>query len=211
MITSVPIKKYRKLKTKYNEIKEERNFFKRGYYEIKEELKDFQDEFTKLKGRMAQHDNPHTPSSQKPIGQKDNRSGRRDKPRKTKSGKSKKSGAQKGHVGTTSRPKPTQLKTHTPEMCPLCGTSDLEVTGTESIEITDRPPRPKAVTTQHITKTCRCLNCGHKEIRPKVHTGWDFEDSQSCAIMDRDNKNEAVLPAPEKPQPKAIPSHGRYQ
>ena len=210
MITSVPIKKYRKLKTKYNEIKEERNFFKRGYYEIKEELKDFQDEFTKLKGRMAQHDNPHTPSSQKPIGQKDNRSGRRDKPRKTKSGKSKKSGAQKGHVGTTSRPKPTQLKTHTPEMCPLCGTSDLEVTGTESIEITDRPPRPKAVTTQHITKTCRCLNCGHKEIRPKVHTGWDFEDSQSCAIMDRDNKNEAVLPAPEKPQPKAIPSHGRY-
>ena len=95
-------------------------------------------------------------------------------------------------------------------MCPLCGTSDLEVTGTESIEITDRPPRPKAVTTQHITKTCRCLNCGHKEIRPKVHAGWDFEDSQSCAIMGRDNKNEVVLPAPEKPQPQAIPSHGRY-
>ena len=82
LITSVPIKKYRKLKTKYNEIKEERDFFKRGYYEIKEELKDSQDEFTKLKGRMAQHDNPHTPSSQKPIGQKNNRSGRRDKPRR---------------------------------------------------------------------------------------------------------------------------------
>ena len=95
-------------------------------------------------------------------------------------------------------------------MCPLCGTSDLEVTGTESINITDRPPRPAAVTTQHITKTCRCLNCGHKEIRPKVHAGLDFEDFQSCAIMGRDNKNEAVLPAPEKPQPKAIPSHGRY-
>ena len=159
---------------------------------------------------MAQHENPHTPSSQKPIGQKNNRSGRRDKPRKTKSGKSKKSGAQKGHVGTTSRPKPTQLKTHTPEMCPQCGTSDLEVTGTESIEITDRPPRPKAVTTQHITKTCRCLNCGHKEIRPEVHAGWDFEDSQSCTIMGMDNENEAVLPAPEKLQPQAIPSHGRY-
>ena len=164
LITSVPIKKYRKLKTKYNEIKEERDFFKRGYYEIKEELKDSQDEFTKLKGRMAQHDNPHTPSSQKPIGQKNNRSGRRGKPRKTKSGKSKKSGAQKGHVGTTSRPKPTQFKTHTPEMCPLCCTSDLEITGTESINITDRPPRPKAVTTQHITETCCCLNCGNKEI-----------------------------------------------
>ena len=36
-----------------------------------------------------------------------------DKPDKPE-GKPKKPGAQKGHVGTTSRPKPTQLKTHTP-------------------------------------------------------------------------------------------------
>ena len=43
-----------------------------------------------------------------------------------------------------------------------------------------------------------------------MHAGWDFEDSQSCAIMGRDNKNEVVLPAPEKPQPQAISSHGRY-
>ena len=224
MAKSVCIKKHLKLKAKYCKIKKERDFFKCGYYKLEtkydrktqqcitfeKNIEDLRARLTKVEGRLAQHENPHTPSSQKPIGQKDNGSGRRDKPRKTKSGKSKKSGAQKGHVGTTSRPKPTQLKTHTPEMCPLCGTSDLEVTGTESIEITDRPPRPKAVTTQHITKTCRCLNCGNKEIRPEVHAGWDFEDSQSCAIMGRDNENKAVLPAPEKPQPKAIPSHGRY-
>ena len=82
-------------------------------------MEDLRARLTKVEGRMAQHENSHTPSSQKPIGQKNNRSGRRDKPRKAKSGKSKKSGAQKGHVGTTSRPKPTQLKTHTRDVPPV--------------------------------------------------------------------------------------------
>ena len=175
---------YDKLKTKHDREKQQRITLEKGMEDLRARL-------AKAEGRLAQHENPHTPSSKKPIGQKNNIT-YKDKPNKS-GDRPKKPGAQKGHVGTTNRPKPTQFKTHTPEMCPQCGTSDLEVTGTKSINITDRPPRPKAVTTQHITETCCCLNCGNKEIRPEVHAGWDFEDSQSCAIMGRDNENEAVL------------------
>ena len=158
----------------------------------------------KSRGRLAQHENSHTPSSKKPIGQKNNRKGR-DKP--CRSGdKPKKPGAQKGHQGITGRPKPTQFKTHMPEMCPLCGTSDLEITDRESRDVTDIPPKPKAVTTQHTTKTCRCLNCGHSGIELEVQTHENSEDPQSYAIMGSENKNEAVLPASEKISYKVIPS-----
>ena len=125
--------KHLELKTEYCKIKDEQDFFKCGYYRIEAEYdrkeqrcatleKDMEDmsvRLAKTESRLAQHDNPHTPSSKKPIGQKNNRSGGRGKPRKTKPGKSKKSGAQKGHAGATSRPKPTQFKTHVPEMCPM--------------------------------------------------------------------------------------------
>ena len=171
-------------------------------------MEDLRVRLAKAEGRLAQHDNPHTPSSKKPIGQKKNRTCR-DRPDKP-DGKPKKPGAQKGHPGVTSRPKPTKFKTHTSEMCPLCGISDLEVTNIELKDITDISPKPKAVTAQHTTKTCRCLNCGHKGIKPEVQACWNSEDSQSCAIMGGENKNEAVLPASEKMPHKAIPSQGRY-
>ena len=80
---------------------------------------------------------PYTPSSKKPIGQKNNGTG---KDKLNKSGdRPKNPGAQKGHPGVTSRYKPTQFKTHMPEMCPLCDTSDLEVTNIELKDITDIP------------------------------------------------------------------------
>ena len=93
---------------------------------LEKDIEDLRARLTKTEGRLAQHENPHTPSSKKPIGQKNNGAGK-DKPNKS-GDKPKKPGVQKGHQGVTSRYKPTQFKIHIPEMCPLCDTSDLEVT-----------------------------------------------------------------------------------
>ena len=61
---------------------------------LEKDIKDLRAELTKVEYMLARHENLHTPSSQKPIGQKNNRSGKdkssrsREKPRKP--------GAQKG-------------------------------------------------------------------------------------------------------------------
>ena len=226
-------KRYLEFKTKYGRIKEAMNSLKLNYDKLKtkhdrkeqrcvtlakdmedlrvrfaKDMEDLRVRLAKAEGRLAQHDNPHTPSSKKPIGQKNNGivSDKPDKPE----GKPKKPGAQKGHPGVTSRPKPTKFKTHMPEMCPMCGTSDLEVTDIKLKDITDIPPKVKAVTTQHTTNTCRCLDCGRSGIELEVQTHENSEDPQSCAIMGSENKDEAVLPASEKISYKVIPSHGRY-
>ena len=67
-------------------------------------MADLRVRLAKAEGRLAQHDNPHTPSSKKPIGQKNNGIVS-NKPE----GRPKKPGAQKGHQGVTSRPKPTTV------------------------------------------------------------------------------------------------------
>ena len=97
-----------------------------------------------------------------------------------------------------------------PEMCPLCGTSDLEVANIELKDIPDIPPKRKAATAQHTANTCRCLNCGHSGIELEVQTRENSEDPQSCPIMGSENKNEAVLPASEKISYKVIPNQERY-
>ena len=226
-------KRYLEFKTKYGRIKEAMNSLRLNYDKLKikydrkeqrcvtlakgmedlrvrfaKDMEDLRVRLAKAEGRLAQHDNPHTPSSKKPIGQKNNGivSDKPDKPE----GKPKKPGAQKGHPRVTSRPKPTKFKTHMPEMCPMCGTSDLEVTDIKLKDITDIPPKVKAVTTQHTTNTCRCLSCGRSGIELEVQTHENSEDPQSCAIMGSENKDEAVLPASEKISYKVIPSHGRY-
>ena len=107
-------KRYLEFKTKYGRIKEAMNSLKLNYdklkikYDRKEQrcvtlekgMEDLRVRLAKAEGRLAQHDNPHTPSSKKPIGQKKNRtvSDRPDKPE----GKPKKPGAQNGHSGVQS-------------------------------------------------------------------------------------------------------------
>ena len=100
---------YDKLKIKYDKKEQRCVTLEKGMEGLRIRL-------AKAEGRLAQHDNPHTPSSKKPIDQKKNRTytDRPDKP----AGKPKKPGAQKGHLRVTSRPKPAKSKTHMPEMCP---------------------------------------------------------------------------------------------
>ena len=96
------------LKLNYDKLKEAMNSLKLNYdklkikYDKKEQrcvtlekgMKDLRIKLAKAEGRLAQHDNPHTPSSKKPIGQKNNGIVS-NKPE----GKPKKPGAQKGHQG----------------------------------------------------------------------------------------------------------------
>ena len=59
---------YDKLNTKYGR-KEQRCIT------LEKGIEDLRARLTKAEGRLAQHENPHTPSSKKPIGQKNNGTG----------------------------------------------------------------------------------------------------------------------------------------
>ena len=80
-------------------------------------MKDLRVRLAKAEDRLAQHDNPHTPSSKKPIGQKNNGivSDKPDKPE----GKPKKPDAQKGHPELPVVPNPHSLR-HTCRRCAPC-------------------------------------------------------------------------------------------
>ena len=111
---------------------------------------------SELERKLAQHDNAHTPSSKKAIGQKVK--SQHGKPQQNGNGKSdtaKPRGGQKGHKGATYRPAPTRFERHAPDKCPRCGMSDLTVTKTSKRNVTEIPPPQKAVTTQHVQETCR--------------------------------------------------------
>ena len=98
---------YDKLKIKYDRKEQRCVTLEKGMEDLRVRLaKDMEDlrvKLAKAESRLAQHDNPHTPSSKKPIGQKNNGivSDKPDKPE----GKPKKPGAQKGHPGVTGRTK----------------------------------------------------------------------------------------------------------
>ena len=97
----------------------------------------------------------------KAIGQK--AKSQHGKPQQNGNGKSdtaKPRGGQKGHKGATYRPAPTRFERHAPDRCPRCGMSDLTVTKTSKRNVTEIPPPPKAVTTQHVLETCSCNVCG---------------------------------------------------
>ena len=124
---------------------------------------------SELERKLAQHDNAHTPSSKKAIGQK--AKSQHGKPQQNGNGKSdtaKPRGGQKGHKGATYRPAPTRFERHAPDRCPRCGMSDLTVTKTSKRNVTEIPPPQKAVTTQHVRETCSCNVCGLGGIEPEA-------------------------------------------
>ena len=156
---------------------------------------------SELERKLAQHDNAHTPSSKKAIGQK--AKSQHGKPQQNGNGKSdtaKPRGGQKGHKGATYRPAPTRFERHAPDKCPRCGMSDLTVTKTSKRNVTEIPPPQKAVTTQHVQETCSCNVCGLGGIEPEA------------ALLDVDaDGNEAVSESPRKTEPEAaLPKRGNY-
>ena len=156
---------------------------------------------SELERKLAQHDNAHTPSSKKAIGQK--AKSQHEKPQQNGNGKSdtaKPRGGQKGHKGATYRPAPTRFERHAPDKCPRCGMSDLTVTKTSKRNVTEIPPPQKAVTTQHVQETCSCNVCGLGGIEPEA----------APPDVDADG-SEDVSESPQKTGPEAaLPKRGNY-
>ncbi len=109
---------------------------------------------------VAYYDNPNTPPSHNTLTRQRTRNYEKDTDEKSP----RKQGAQTGHKGTTSRPKPTEFTEHMPKTCPNCGASELDVTDTNVRDITEIPV-PKPVTTRHTIHTCTCNQCGKAGIQ----------------------------------------------
>ena len=180
---------------------------------------------SELERKLAQHDNAHTPSSKKAIGQK--AKSQHEKPQQNGNGKSdtaKPRGGQKGHKGATYRPAPTRFERHAPDKCPLCGMSDLTVTKTSKRNVTEIPPPQKAVTTQHVQETCSCNVCGLGGIEPEAAPpDVDADGSEDVSESPQKTGPEAAPPdvdadgsedvseSPQKTGPEAaLPKRGNY-
>ena len=101
--------------------------------------------------KLAQHDNAHTPSSKKAIGQKvKSQHGSRSK---TATAKATRQNRAEGRRDTRShvQARPTRFERHAPDKCPRCGMSDLTVTKTSKRNVTEIPPPQKAVTTHSMS------------------------------------------------------------
>jgi len=117
---------------------------------LEERIAELEKENAALSAKLAQYENPHTPSSAQRF--KD----------EAKSSGSKKRGAPKGHRGATRpKPEPDEVVEVTAEHCEACGSSDLEEEGVEARVIEDIPPPPKIKVIQYNRHTYRCRNCGH--------------------------------------------------
>lgn len=126
--------------------------------ELRTNNRELQDRIKKLERRILAYDNAHTPPSKKLPSRK----------KRHTNSTGRKPGGQKGHVGKTSKPKPTVSKIHTPEKCPVCGSDNLTITHTEKQNITESHKTITVVTTRHIINTCKCLQCGRQDIISKV-------------------------------------------
>ncbi len=159
-VLNEPPKPYKKL---YREAKTENMKLKQTIKIQESQIQGQELRIQVLERRLAYYDNANTPPSHNALS----RQARRQKKMQVKgdgdrTGRPR--GAPVGHRGATSRPKPTEFKTHAPDRCPRCGSTKLEITNTEYRDITDIPPPPEAVTTRHEIHTCACGVCGEKDI-----------------------------------------------
>ena len=127
-------------------------------------------EIVALKRANAHDGGPHTPPSHNTL------SGKAEKARKKRSARAKKAtdkparrpGGQKGHKGTTRKPVPTEFKEHTAKNCRRCKSEEIVETGKRTRNITETPPPPKEVTTQHTIHEYDCKGCGLKGFTPET-------------------------------------------
>lgn len=113
---------------------------------------------------LKSYDNPHTPPSHRTATQKKMAAKKPSGP--APSGR--KQGAQKGHPGRTSRPKPTEYKEHELSECPGCGSRDIAASGRRIRDVTEIPPPPRPVTTRHTINAYDCAGCGRRGMEPET-------------------------------------------
>ena len=128
-------------------------------------------EVADLKQKLIVYDNPQTPSSKKPIQQKDRRKARNDPD--GAAGK-RRLGAQPGHGKTEERLPVDAEELHRCARCPGCQGTDLSECREEDFVTTDIPRIVRAVTVRHRVHVYRCNECGLGEIRSEsIRTAED--------------------------------------
>ena len=115
-----------------------------------------------LKQRLIVYDNPQTPSSKKPIQQKDRRKAQNDPD--GAAGK-RRPGAQPGHGKTEERLPVDVEERHRCVKCPGCQGTDLIECREEDFVTTDIPRIVRAVIVRRRVHVYRCNECGLGEIR----------------------------------------------
>ena len=154
---------YRRLLAQHQEMRRENKAFRKEMEEIKKENE-------KLRRHLVRYDNANTPPSRK-MATKTKRRKKADAKDDDLSGKEtppRRRGAQPGHKGKTSKPAPTESKTHAPIRCPGCRGTSLEAESVEVVDITEIPKPVKAKTTRHHLITCSCNDCGMGGIESKA-------------------------------------------
>ena len=136
-------KMYKDLKTENIKLKQANEIMEQTIVTQEQRIEDMQRAVTDLKRRLARHDNFNTPPSTKKESRASRSGGNRDRPSKQRDGQNDAAGSaprprgrQKGHKGSTRKPKPTEFEEHTPDACTGCGSGILSITGTEERDIT---------------------------------------------------------------------------
>lgn len=70
--------------------------------------------------------------------------------------------------GITRKPAPTEFKEHMAKNCRRCKSEEIVETGKHTRNITETPPPPKEVTTQHTIHEYDCKGCGLKGFTPET-------------------------------------------
>ena len=124
---------------------------------------------SRLAGRVAElekvlkiYDNPHTPPSKRAAGPKKKAAEGSPSP------PGRKQGAQEGHPGRTSRPKPDRFEEHRMSECAGCGSRRIRATGRRIRDITEITPPPPPVTTRHTIHVYECAGCGRGGMEPET-------------------------------------------
>ena len=167
-----------------------------------------------LKQRLIVYDNPQTPSSKKPIQQKDRRKARNDPD--GAAGK-RRPGAQPGHGKTEERLPVDAEELHRCAKCPGCQGTDLSECREEDFVTTDIPRIVRAVTVRHRVLVYRCNGCGLGEIRSEsVRTAEDAargscdQAKPGTAPTERAAGQDAAVPGQERRGSVHRPRSGTY-
>ena len=135
--------------------------------------------------RTNAHDGgPNAPPSHNTM------SGKAEKERKKRVARAKKPadkparrpGGQKGHKGTTRKPKPTEHKRHTAKNCSRCKSENIKKKGEHIRNVTETPPPPKPVTTEHTICEYDCEDCGLKGFTPETGLPKEGEYGKNVVV-----------------------------
>ncbi len=151
-------------------------------------------EIEALKRANAHDGGPHAPPSHNTLSGKAEKSRKKriTRAKKQAGGASRRPGGQKGHPGSTRKPKPTKFKKHTAKNCRRCNSKNIKKTGETVRTITDVPPPPKSETTEHAIDHYDCGDCGLKDFTPETGLPEEGEYGKNAVVETVENYTDRM-------------------